>query len=786
MSVMGCTNYKPTLRRLSYESTLRRRSSAPARSSAPTLRRPSLARTLIACSLSLFTLVAYARPTALRKVLVQAATNTTLRSIEISLQEKQQSELAAWVSALPTVSGDLPGDSLEDLARSIGRHLRDELTRAKRSEHHGAMQRALERSANYLGLDERLLAQRVSSEHIPFPVKPVLLTRNIDDLTSIVQSASWPEIDAYTADRLGPLRAILALLSPRDQVLLTNLRGLAALALIPDLVSATRYQLPLSSYGKQIIFTLRRDGSRTLILSNFDTRAYLLHFGLLVSRFRYAQRLQFTIAEHVDPASLETSYGQLLDFAKTEPSLFSSLDAIVVGYTSAFHSAWSRYLVAEAHQLGLPYENWALNVYRFPEGSVIGVLGGDVDFYGEGLAEQLERLHRRFPLKQIFFGGSGGAMTALAPYEMYFPSAVMSPDGHKSDNVLTGSLDAGCHVSVDSPLLETPSLLSDFQRRRFNTVDMEAGHLASFASRCGIELGVGILVTDFPCGFRSLSTFLGSQDFGAKRRARGDFVRIVESYVRKGQPTHLHHLERWTKKTIFALSLETLHRHRDEIGVFSAEEQEVVARLFSLPFRITVRMSPGRLHWMLTDGALFSTQLVNSLGNTTDPYTPKLEDDMFGAFDYVFAEYSTAYGHPRYGDVAVVLKTNEVLPRCWGSRASGWRVAGYNRGASLEVHKRNFLREVLHPDHFRETMALQAVYRWRRLNDTERSALLDVPTETWPPLLYEAGFGKLELKLKTSVLLREVERVRLPRSARGDIPSLLRSRAIPFEYFSPR
>lgn len=442
--------------------------------------------------------------------------------------------------------------------------------------------------------------------------------------------------------------------------------------------------------------------------------------------------------------------------------------------------------MGEAHQEGHAREAWDLWVYRLPEGATVGVLGGDVDYYGEGLAEQLERLHRRFPFRRVLFGGSGGAVIPRPPYDLYVPSVVRSPDGCEVRNVLSGSADAGVHVSVDSPLLETPTCLAAFQRQRQVTVDMEGGHLARLALLHGIQVGVGVVVTDFPVGFASVAASLATQAFDAKTGARARFVRLVEAYVRTGRRTWLHALEEATNAPLLELSRETLRAHRAEIGTITAEEREVVERLFSLPFRVTVRMSPGRLQWMLKDGALFSTGLVRSLGGATEPFTPQLEDDMFGAFDYVFAEYSTALGQSRYGDVAVVLRRDEILPRSWGSRASGWRVAGYDRGATLATHRRNFLKEVLHPDHFREAMALQAVNRWRRLSAEERGELLALPTSSWPSRLYDLGFGKLELKLKSYVLLRDVERVLLPPQARGDLPRLLRERAIPFEYYVPR
>jgi hypothetical protein len=57
--------------------------------------------------------------------------------------------------------------------------------------------------------------------------------------------------------------------------------------------------------------------------------------------------------------------------------------------------------------------------------------------------------------------------------------------------------------------------------------------------------------------------------------------------------------------------------------------------------------------------------------------------------------------------------------------------------------------------------------------------------ETWPPILYESGAGRLELKIKSYVLRNEIERVFLPPTARGEIPGMLSTFGIPFEYYNP-
>jgi hypothetical protein len=142
-------------------------------------------------------------------------------------------------------------------------------------------------------------------------------------------------------------------LTPKDRVILTNASALSIYGRIPQLKSVTGFQLPLSSYGKTIYLVLSKKGRKTLVLADFDSKAYLIHIGLLINRYRQNQNLQFSIYENISPLELKESYGQLLKFANANPFQFSSLDALVVGYSSTFERLWQKYhkktSVQEAH-----------------------------------------------------------------------------------------------------------------------------------------------------------------------------------------------------------------------------------------------------------------------------------------------------------------------------------------------------------------------------------------------------------------------------------------------------
>lgn len=739
---------------------------------------------------------------ALRSLLLPAVLRTTRRSLQISLEELGSLDLATWVARQ-----DLPAKLGGDQLGTLGEGLLDWLTaaRALPGTTSTTLTVAYERSRDYLRLDSRPLIQELPLPHPDPEVHLPPETQWVENGGSGAATAVWPGVGAYTRSRLGPLAILVRQLDLGDRVLLTNVPPEQIVSRLPGVRRWRRIHLPLSSYGKQISLvehTPREipvppgeplEGGAptpprapwTLVLSDFDSRSYLLHFGWMIHRLRQSADLRFEIGEHLDPERLRESYRQLQAFAEASPAPFRDLRALVVGYAQAFSRLWGDTLVETASQEGFPGENWEIRVYLRDGVGRVGVLGGDVDYYGEALARQLEELFRVAPVGAVFFGGSGGSLVPTPPYALVLPSFLQSPGGTRARNQLAGSGDAGVHHSVASPLQETPHALERWSARGITSVDLEAGHLADLAARGSVEVGVGILVTDYPSDAGNLAVTLGQQDFASKQSSRAAFVHAVERALRDRHASYRHPVETHANLSLGQLSRRNLEALRARMRPLSREELRLVRRLHAVPRNLVVRMSPGRLWWTLKDRALLSTGLVEAWGTRTTPFTPPLEHQVFGAFDYVFAQFSPQLGRRRYGDVVVLLDPAKILARSWGTRGSGWHLTRDLPEADLEAQRRRFGQEVFHPEHFHEVLGLQAVERFRSLPEEARRELVEARAGDLSRALEEHGVGYLEVKIRDYVLPGEIRRVLLPPEAKGEIPELLRSHDIPFERYDP-
>ncbi|MBF0407323.1 MAG: hypothetical protein HQM10_08215 [Candidatus Riflebacteria bacterium] len=726
----------------------------------------------------------------LRKSLLREIAKTILRSVEITLQEMKQPLIASRVSEIQ-IEKLSDSYSLRKISDFVERIVQNECASSSKLQiSPEIISTAFDLTRKFLRLDERLLSEEFPFSDFSTEKKPgcdisASFSSEIENFNSFTYSVAWNEVEEYVDSRLGPLKELLKEFSSEDMVFLTNLPKEKVIPAFSGIASVTRFIIPLSSYGKEISVLFQNEGRKILLLSDFDSRAYLIHFGLLISRFRFNNNFHYKIFEHIDSEQLEKSYSQLIDFAEKNSDIFRNINSIVIGYSDEFKSSWGKYLQNSVVQNKNDPEKWEISVYKFPEGQSVGVLSGDVDYYGESLRFQLEKLISKYPVRSIFFGGSGGSLVPREPYSMYYPTTLESPNGCRTKNILTASDDAGSHISIDSPMFESPGEIAKMQLRGCCSIDMEAGHLAELSLKAGTEIGAAILITDFPYKYGSIDSSLAKQDFFRKIIARKDFVNKIENYVRKNKTSFYHQIEDVSGKSIKEVSRINLERLRREVGAISPLEKDFVDKLNSLQHRIVVRMSPGRLFWTLKDGALMSSRLVQLCNMKADPITPEIENQIFGGYDYIFAAYTFDAGKSNYGDVAVVLKPDSILHRSWGTRFSAWRVVNFFPGAQLDVHKQNVLKEVIHPHHYYEVLTLRAILRFRKLSEAEHKLINDTPKEKWHQFLFHLGIGYIELKIKTYVLRNEIERVILPSHAQGEIPGMLKKYSIPFTYYTP-
>ena len=156
-----------------------------------------------------------------RGLVVKACAETTLRSIEISLQEAKHSELADWLKH-QNPPASLPGTTLKDFASELGKHLLRVLPADRSAADRRSIAAALERSRGFLRLDSRPIEETLPlpGARLPFAT----FTHEIDDYSSCMGEVRWPGVASYAEDRLGPLIEMIQRLIPEDRVVLTNLQ----------------------------------------------------------------------------------------------------------------------------------------------------------------------------------------------------------------------------------------------------------------------------------------------------------------------------------------------------------------------------------------------------------------------------------------------------------------------------------------------------------------------------------------------------------------------------------
>ncbi|MBT3783397.1 hypothetical protein HOF92_00395 [bacterium] len=722
----------------------------------------------------------------LRSSLEKPVSRTILRAVTISLQELGERKLARWLSGIEPPSG-LVGSSLDQLERSLIHHVFTQMERQGLAAAKAKMKLAFADTDQYLGLDQRLLINRgfmVSqgkSEAGSISLDPAL-----EDLSSDVMAVSWTGVDRYVDSRLGPITGLLSVLNRDDRLILTNLSFEEFGRILPPGSRLVRLDLPLASYGKSVWMSTGKGSSRTLILADFDSRSYLIHFGLMSMRYARMHGLGLKVLTALDQSKFQSSALQLVKFAKTNPNCFENLDGLIIGYSAGFLKRWKPWITKTASETGQGGELWRVSRFKLAGGKRVAVLGGDVDFHGERLAAQLEHLVSEFPIKNVFFGGSGGSLVPAKPYSLSIPGKLVDSSREcMATNLLDGSGRPTIHASVDSPLVESPLWLIQKRLMGVETVDMELGRLSCLKSKYGVNVGAAILVTDYPIPYGSIDLELGRQNFGAKKLAKNQFVSLVESYLRSSKKSYYHLIEEDARQSLLEISQQNLVRLRNSQPPTNLREAKILLRLNQKKPRVFIRMSLGRLYHGLKNGAVYSTALVKALGFPVKPFTPELEHKVFGAWDYIFAEYSTGVGWRRYGDVVVFLKESGVLPRSFATKASGYRLTKSQQSLPPKAQRKSFTKEVFAPGHYREAVDLMSLARQRKIDYHSKQESLAEPSDQRLAAEKELDLMYMELKFRDYILIDDFHSVWIPHETETEIIEMLESHGVFYKLYNP-
>lgn len=592
----------------------------------------------------------------------------------------------------------------------------------------------------------------------------------------------WKDADGYTSSRLGPLTAVLDGLGPRDRVVLSNLPPGRLPASVLGRGRLLSLNLPVSGYAKSLWLLEGADGRRTLLLGDFQGASFLRHFELLVKR-RYAGRKapSITVAEH--RAAYEPYYRALTGLRAANPGALYGLEGLVAGYAESFRLYWSSYSVSSAADAA---GDWRVDIYRPAGAGLWGVVSARSSYYGETLGMNLRYLvEESTGIRTVLIAGSGGSLDPRPLYSLTYPSHVITPDGRPVPNALASQADYTAHISVHSPLEETPAWTNAALQSGAGTVDVEMAPAAGALSGLGLRLGFAVLVTDFPADRpifdRALEhASLARQDPALKYRGLAAYAAGLEAWLRGGPPPGWQPIEKRLGRALAEQSALNLRADGARLAPLSPAEERLLGRLekyFSAnPPSFSVRMSTARAARALEDEALLSTGLVAALkGTAVTPFTPGYEDAAYGAYDYLFGTLSYWDGPERYGPAVLRLGRAAWQRRAWATRRSAMRalaVEAEAAGLDLEAAaadagtvkkaEARFASWIVAPRDLPGALALQIVEELRTLPQEAAADFAAAPDREIPALIARHDVGWLEGKIWKSARPEEVELVKAP------------------------
>ncbi|MBI2266480.1 MAG: hypothetical protein HYU64_15170 [Armatimonadetes bacterium] len=561
------------------------------------------------------------------------------------------------------------------------------------------IRRAMDGVPNYLDLDNRPLVSLLShpqTRSAPPPDTRLEACFSPEAEAVQVDQLRWRGASSYAESRLGPVVTLLDSLEEGDRTRFSNLSWEKSLGDLPDIEKIEAFNLPLSSWSKEIHRITHGDGSRTLLFSAFLGKILMRHFELLVKKRLYDQQQAPQISVLESESTHETHYGSLRAFFREKGPEMGPVNVLVFGYDYALKESWKPY---HCSSIESPGARWSSDIYALPGGKRVAVLRSKDSWYGEILGENLRRLLPEHPeVSHVFMGGSGGSIHVRDPLQFVFPKRIVGPSGVEVSNVLSDGAESTAHESVVSPLVETPGYLSGLAKRQVTTVDMEMGFLAEALAGRNVHLGVGVLVSDFPVERpvnpgAGLAAWRHGQDPLKVGPAKKMYAEALFNYLTLGKPPYGDAIESHTGKSLAEMSGENMEREMAEMVDMTSEERTLFERLCRLTPTYTFRMTTGRLAWGLEDGALLSTGQVARFKNADVlPITPGVEDKMYGAYEYTFGTIGFGDGDSLYGKAEVKIRPEAWRNRSWATYASGWAALHKAGDGSENVRESPLLR----------------------------------------------------------------------------------------------
>lgn len=468
----------------------------------------------------------------------------------------------------------------------------------------------------------------------------------------------------YAASRLGAL-GVLAERAAKEGLRITF--SPAQHAPWPEGCSpaaSRRLHFPGSTHGFSARFSRCKDGGYGLILDGFLNPSLYVHEASMLK----------VLLEDVSPevfyagVRIAPQDGLLLGPFAQGSGVLREFDALALGYYEELKEEFS----PSSEKIG---ESWRAFSVRVGTTSLVAVAVED-SWYGESLGASVARLiDEGVKFKTVYFAGSAGALRYLAPYSLAHPSCYLSAAGERIDikNEFSGEENPSCHAAAESPLTETRAFLRRAAKNA-ETVDVEGFALAEAARAKGLKLATAYLITDYPDPPPILSEHKLSQT-RARLRYKGAraYAGRLRRRLEKHERTYRHPIERFLKTPLEKMSAPAVERDVSALGALTELEDAFFKRVRSSRLPVIFRTRIGRLAHLVRDGLALSPRQVERLkdwSSEENTLTPKGEDGLFGAKDYLFAGAGQNDEEALYGPIAVYLSS-----AAWGgafaTRASG-------------------------------------------------------------------------------------------------------------------
>ncbi|OFZ74045.1 MAG: hypothetical protein A3K03_13105 [Bdellovibrionales bacterium RIFOXYD1_FULL_44_7] len=227
------------------------------------------------------------------------------------------------------------------------------------------------------------------------------------------------------------------------------------------------------------------------------------------------------------------------------------------------------------------------------------------------------------------------------------------------------------------------------------------------------------------------------------------------------------------KAFIDQISESNLQELKIALGNLQPDEEALLEKILNSPLYITHRLPLGRLRSLLASGAILSPREAKKIAVQIDePFTPLLEDFLFGGHDCVFAAVGPPNGRERYGEVLIRFNPDSTTYP-WATLFSGWSFikklrneeAYLDKQASFD-HKLHYSHLMIARKHWKPYFGFMIIALLRKLEPTERSSatkvLLEQTDRDFWQMIDNKQFGYLEAKYPSRVELIEIESIEVP------------------------